>query len=88
MFRSDDEIGLHVSNQLKQSSKRSKKQNIRQSGPLRRTAGKGKAAASAGTVSEKQWLQQCEELYASLPKNSTWAKHKFKVRSETLVSLH
>lgn len=81
---SDDEIGLQVSNQIKQSSKRSKKQNIRQSAPLRSTPGKGKAAAAAGTVSDKAWLQQCEELYESLPKNSAWAKHKLKVRRETL----
>ena len=73
---SEVEVALLVSDRLKTSSKRACKQNIRRAAPLRSPL---KATAAAAAVTDKQWLQQCEELYDSLPKNSRWAKHKLKV---------
>jgi hypothetical protein len=72
----DDEVALKLSKQLKRAHKASKKQNIRHSGPLRRSQAKDSTTAAT----DRQWLQQCQQLYDSLPKNSQWARHKLKVR--------
>jgi hypothetical protein len=62
------------------------KRDLRQGGPLR--AGlRGRGAPHTGSSSggaggandDATWLQQCEQLYASLPKSSAWARHKLKV---------
>lgn len=73
---SDDEVALSVARHLKRTSKKGIKQDIRRTGPLRSSqAKKGPTAAAT----DKQWLEQCQQLYSSLPKHSRWAKHKLKV---------
>lgn len=69
-------MALAVSKRVKHVSSRYNKQNMQRSGPLR-SRSSSQAKSSTG---EKQWLQQCQELYKSLPQNSKWAKHKLKVR--------
>lgn len=87
MSSGDDELALSVAKHIKRTPVKSSKRDIRRTGPLRSSQTPGRATATAASPTDRAWLQQCQELYNSLPKNSRWVKHKLKVREPTFLHM-
>jgi hypothetical protein len=69
----DPSAAARIGKDLKTKAQSAVKRNLRQVTPLKAS----KAPQRQGSVEQElKWLQQCRQMYESLPRNSKYAQHK------------
>jgi hypothetical protein len=80
----DPGAAARIGKKLQSKAQSAAKRNVRQVTPLKASK---PSQRHASADQELQWLQQCQGMYETLPKNSKYAQHKRRLVQKALEIL-